>query len=141
MTNFNSLYNEAITVSNAAEAFADPVDFESTNIFVKNVQKVQKKLIEYIVSSVEENVIQAASSKYIDIFKFKGSELFEDYNIPFMMFGTPFMLFEEAERREQLDKYGFQGCFDELGKRLSPFYLKHSWDRATNDHIITLFWK
>lgn len=138
MANFNSLYNEAVTVSNAAEAFADLVEFESTKIFVENVQKVQKNLIEHIISTVEENVIQAATSgfKYVDIFKFKGSELFEDYNVLFMLFGGA-----EAERREQLGQYGFQGCFEELMKRVSPFYIKHSWDRATNDNILTLFWE
>lgn len=138
MTDFKSLYHEAVTVSNAAEAFADLVEFETTKLFVENVQKTQKKLVDHILTDVEDKVISAAAAglKYADVFEFKGNELFEEYNILFMIFGGA-----EQERREQLGQYGFAGCFEELLRRVAPFYLKHTWNRETNNNTLTLFWE
>ena len=138
MANIQSLYTEAVTVSNAAEAFASLVDFDSTKIFVEEVQKAQKSLVEHILSLAEAEVISAAAAglKYATIFEFKGSDLHEDFNILFMLFGGV-----EQERRDQLAQFGFGGCYEELMNRVAPFYVKHSWDRATNNNSITLFWE
>lgn len=133
-----SLYNEAVEVSNAAEAFDHLVDFDTTVEFVENIQKAQRDLIVKISSLMEPAVIAAAASgaKFADIFSFKGGDLHEGYNILFMLFGGV-----EQERRDQLEQYGFHGCFNDLVQSLFPFYIKHSWDRATNDNIISVFWE
>lgn len=138
MINFQKLYDEAVVVSNAAEAFEDLVEFETTQKFVENVMIAQNNLIVHVLSKAENHVISAAAAgmKHADIFEFKGSELFEDFNILFMLFGGA-----EADRREQLGQYGFVGCFDAMMKCVSPFYLKHTWDRATNSNTLTLFWE
>jgi hypothetical protein len=138
MTNFKTLYAEAVGVSNAAEAFASLVDFDSTKIFVEEVQKAQKSLVEHNLSHAESEVISAAAAglKYASIFEFKGSDLHEDFNILFMLFGGA-----EQERRDHLEQFGFHGVYEELMNRVAPFYIKHSWDRATNNNTITLFWE
>jgi hypothetical protein len=138
MANFRELYAEAVCVSNAAESFASLVDFESTQLFVEKVQKAQESLVEHILSSAEAEVISAAAAgmKYATIFDFKGSDLHEEFNILFMLFGGA-----EQERRDQLAQFGFSGCYEELAHRVAPFYIKHSWDRATNNNSITLFWE
>jgi len=138
MTNFKTLYAEAVGVSNAAEAFASLVDFDSTKIFVEEVQKAQEALVEHILSHAEAEVISAAAAglKYATIFEFKGSDLHEDFNILFMLFGGV-----EQERRDHLEQFGFHGVYEELMNRVAPFYIKHSWDRATNGNSITLYWE
>ena len=138
MTNFKTLYAEAVGVSNAAEAFASLVDFDSTKLFVEEVQKAQDSLIEHILSYAESEVISAAAAglKYATIFEFKGSDLHEDFNILFQLFGGV-----EQDRRDHLEQFGFSGCYETLMKRVAPFYVKHSWDRATNNNTITLFWE
>jgi hypothetical protein len=119
-------------------AFDDLVDFESTSEFVEKIQAAQKELIAHIVSIAEPAVISAAASgaKSADLFTFKGSELFADYNILFMLFGGV-----EQDRREQLAQFGFEGCYQDLLQALSPFYVKHHWERATNNNNITVFWE
>ena len=138
MTNFQSLYIEAVDVSNSADAFAALVDFETTKLFVEEVQKAQESLVEHILSSAEAEVISAAAAglKYATIFEFKGSDLHEDFNILFMLFGGV-----EQDRRDHLEQFGFSGCYEKLMKRVAPFYIKHAWDRATNNNTITLFWE
>ncbi|AGE50085.1 hypothetical protein ATCVCanal1_159L [Acanthocystis turfacea Chlorella virus Canal-1] len=138
MTNFSELYTEAVEVSNAADSFASLVEFETTKLFVEEVQKAQASLVEHILSCAETEVIAAAAAglKYATVFEFKGSDLHEDFNILFQLFGGA-----EQERRDQLAQFGFSGCYEELMKRVSPFYVKHSWDRATNNNSITLFWE
>jgi len=138
MINFKTLYAEAVGVSNAAEAFASLVDFDSTKLFVEEVQKAQESLVEHILSHAEAEVISAAAAglKYATIFEFKGSDLHEDFNILFMLFGGV-----EQDRRDHLSQFGFSGCYEELMNRAAPFYVKHSWDRATNNNTITLFWE
>ncbi|AGE58016.1 hypothetical protein PBCVNW6652_472L [Paramecium bursaria Chlorella virus NW665.2] len=133
-----ALYNEAVVVSNAAEAFDHLVEFDTTVEFVENIQNAQRDLIVKISSLMEPAVIAAAASgaKFADIFTFKGGDLHEGYNILFMMFGGV-----EQERRDQLEQYGFHGCFNDLVQALAPFYVKHSWDRATNDNTISVFWE
>jgi hypothetical protein len=134
----DALYSEAVEVSNAAEAFDDLVDFESTTEFVEKIQVAQKELIAHIASLVEPEVISAAASgsKHADVFTFKGAELFGGYNILFMLFGGV-----EQDRREQLAQFGFQGCYPDMLHALRPFYVKHSWERSTNDNTITVFWE
>ena len=134
----SALYNEAVAVSNAAEVFDHLVEFDTTNEFVENIQKVQRALIAHVSSLMEPAVISAAASgaKYADVFTFKGGDLYEGYNILFMLFGGV-----EQERRDQLAQYGFQGCYNDLVQALAPFYVKHTWERATNDNIITVFWE
>ncbi|AGE49066.1 hypothetical protein ATCVBr0604L_160L [Acanthocystis turfacea Chlorella virus Br0604L] len=138
MTNFRALYTEAVEVSNAAESFASLVDFETTKVFVEEVQKAQESLVEHILSCAEAEIISAAAAglKYATVFEFKGSDLHEDFNILFMLFGGV-----DQERRDQLAQFGFSGCYEDLMKRVEPFYIKHSWDRATNNNSITLFWE
>ncbi|AGE55558.1 hypothetical protein ATCVMN08101_178L [Acanthocystis turfacea Chlorella virus MN0810.1] len=138
MANFPSLYTEAVTVSNAAEAFSSLVEFDSTKLFVEKAQKAQESLVEHIVSLAEAEVISAAAAglKYATIFDFKGSDLHEDFNILFLLFGGV-----EQERREQLGQFGFSGAYEELMKLVAPFYVKHHWDRATNGNSIILFWE
>ncbi|AGE53436.1 hypothetical protein ATCVGM07011_163L [Acanthocystis turfacea Chlorella virus GM0701.1] len=138
MTNFRALYTEAVEVSNAAESFASLVDFETTKVFVEEVQKAQESLVEHILSCAEAEIISAAAAglKYATVFEFKGSDLHEDFNILFMLFGGV-----DQDRRDQLAQFGFSGCYEDLMKRVEPFYIKHSWDRATNNNSITLFWE
>jgi hypothetical protein len=138
MSTLSALYAEAVQVSAAAAAFEDLVEFESTSLFVEKIQAVQKELIAHIVSLVEPAVISAAASgaKHVDVFTFKGAELFGGYNILFNLFGGI-----EQDRREQLGQFGFQGCYSDLLQALQPFYVKHSWERATNNNTITVFWE
>jgi hypothetical protein len=138
MTDFQALYREAVDVSNAAEAFEDLVDFETTTMFVEKIQAAQKKFVEHVCSAVEEKVISAAASgaKHTEIFTFQGADLFEGFNILFMLFGGV-----EQERRDQLAQFGFKGCFEELMQTVSPFYLKHTWLRSMNENMITLHWE
>ena len=133
-----ALYTEAVEVSAAAVAFEDLVDFESTSEFVEKIQAAQKELIAHIVSIAEPAVISAAASgaKHADLFTFKGNELFADYNVLFMLFGGV-----EQDRREQLGQFGFYGCYEDLLQALSPFYVKHHWERATNKNSISVFWE
>jgi hypothetical protein len=137
-SNIQALYAEAVEVSNAAEAFDDLVDFDTTSEFVHKIQATQKELIAHIVSLMEPAVLSAAASgaKHADVYTFKGSALFGEYNILFMLFGGV-----EQDRREQLAQFGFQGCYDTLMHTLLPFYIKHTWDRSTNDNIISVFWE
>ena len=133
-----ALYNEAVEVSNAAEVFDHLVEFDTTSEFVENIQKVQRALIAHVSSLMEHAVIAAAASgaKQADVFTFKGADLFEGYNVLFMLFGGV-----EHERREQLAQYGFSGCYNDLVQAIAPFYVKHTWCRATNDNIISVFWE
>jgi hypothetical protein len=133
-----TLYNEAVEVSNAAEVFDHLAEFDTTSEFVENIQEVQRSLIAHVSSLMEHVVIAAAASgaKQADVFTFKGADLFEGYNVLFMLFGGV-----EHERREQLAQYGFQGCYNDLVQALIPFYVKHTWERATNDNVISVFWE
>jgi hypothetical protein len=135
---FQALYAEAVEVSAAAEAFEDLVEFESTSLFVEKIQSVQKELIAHIASLVEPAVISAAASgaKHVDVFTFKGAELFGGYNILFNLFGGI-----EHDRREQLAQFGFYGCYEDLLQALQPFYVKHSWDRSNNVNTIAVHWE
>ncbi|AGE56303.1 hypothetical protein PBCVNEJV1_457R [Paramecium bursaria Chlorella virus NE-JV-1] len=132
------LYNEAIEVSNAAEVFDHLVDFDTTTKFVEDIQVAQKKLISHVLELVETTVISeaASGSKSATIFRFLGADLFEGFNILFMLFGGV-----EQERRDQLAQYGFCGCYEDLVKSLSPFYVRHSWNRATNENTISIYWE
>jgi hypothetical protein len=133
-----ALYNEAVEVSNAAEVFDHLVEFDTTSEFVENIQGVQRSLIAHVSSLMEHAVIAAAASgaKQADVFTFKGADLFEGYNVLFMLFGGV-----EHERREQLAQYGFSGCYNDLVQAIAPFYVKHTWCRASNDNVISVFWE
>jgi hypothetical protein len=133
-----ALYAEAVEVSQAAQAFEDLVEFDSTVEFVEKIQIAQKNLIAHILSLTEPAVISAATSgsKYATVYEFGGNDLFEGFSTLFMLFGGI-----DQERRDQLGQYGFDGCYSALTYALSPFYVKHSWDRASHTNSITLFWE
>lgn len=137
-TNMFNLYTEAVEVSNAAEAFEDLREFEETTLFVEKITKAQNMLIDHIMKESEKIVIEAAASgaKSTVVYTFKGADIFEGFSILFMMLGGV-----EYEQKVRLDNYGFQPALKQLTDAVSPFSLRHTWDRASNTNSIVLIWE
>ena len=132
------LYAEAVEISNAAEAFEDLREFEETSLFVEKITKAQVLLVEHIMKESENIVIEAAVSgaKSAVVYTFRGADVFEGFSILFMMLGGV-----EYEQKVRLDNYGFQPALKQLTDAVSPFSLRHSWDRASNTNSIVLIWE
>lgn len=47
----------------------------------------------------------------------------------------------EYEQKVRLDNYGFQPALKQLTDAVSPFAMRHSWDRSTNTNSIVLIWE
>lgn len=137
-TNMFNLYAEAVEVSNAAEAFEDLREFEETTLFVEKITKAQVMLVDHILEAAEKIVIEAAASgaKSSVVYKFRGADVFEGFSILFMMLGGV-----EYEQKVRLDNYGFQPALKQLTDAVSPFSLRHTWDRASNENSIILIWE
>jgi hypothetical protein len=137
-TNMFNLYAEAVEVSNAAEAFEDLREFEETTLFVEKITKAQALLVEHIMEASEKIVIEAAASgaKSAVVYTFRGADVFEGFSILFMLLGGV-----EYEQKVRLDNYGFQPALKQLADAVSPFAMRHSWDRASNENSITLIWE
>ena len=137
-TNLFALYAEAVEVSNAAEAFEDLREFEETTLFVEKITKAQALLVEHIMEASEKIVIEAAASgaKSAVVYTFRGADVFEGFSILFMLLGGV-----EYEQKVRLDNYGFQPALKQLTDAVSPFSLRHSWDRSTNTNSIVLIWE
>ena len=137
-TNFFALYTEAVEVSNAAEAFEDLREFEETTLFVEKITKAQVMLVDHILEAAEKIVIEAAASgaKSSVVYTFRGADVFEGFSILFMMLGGV-----EYEQKVRLDNYGFQPALKQLTNAVSPFSLRHTWDRASNENSIILIWE
>lgn len=137
-TNLFALYAEAVEVSNAAEAFEDLREFEETTLFVEKITKAQVMLVDHIIEAAEKIVIEAAASgaKSTVVYTFKGADVFEGYSILFMMLGGV-----EYEQKVRLDNYGFVPALKKLTEAVHPFYLRHTWDRASNENSIVLIWE
>ena len=136
--NMFTLYAEAVEVSNAAEAFEDLREFEETTLFVEKITKAQNMLIDHIVKESEKIVIEAAASgaKSAVVYTFRGADVFEGFSILFMMLGGV-----EYEQKVRLDNYGFQPALKQLTEAVSPFAIRHTWDRASNENSIVLIWE
>ena len=136
--NMFNLYTEAVEVSNAAEAFEDLREFEETTLFVEKITKAQVMLVDHILEAAEKIVIEAAASgaKSSVVYTFRGADVFEGFSILFMMLGGV-----EYEQKVRLDNYGFQPALKQLTDAVSPFSLRHTWDRASNTNSITLIWE
>ena len=137
-TNLFALYAEAVEVSNAAEAFEDLREFEETTLFVEKITKAQALLVEHIMEASEKIVIEAAASgaKSAVVYTFRGADVFEGFSTLFMMLGGV-----EYEQKVRLDNYGFQPALKQLTDAVSPFSLRHTWDRSTNTNSIVLIWE
>ena len=137
-TNLFALYAEAVEVSNAAEAFDDLREFEETTLFVEKITKAQALLVEHIMEASEKIVIEAAASgaKSAVVYTFRGADVFEGFSTLFMMLGGV-----EYEQKVRLDNYGFQPALKQLTDAVSPFSLRHTWDRSTNTNSIVLIWE
>lgn len=137
-TNIQALYAEAVEVSNAADAFETEREFDETVIFVEKISKVQELFVEHVVGLSEKIVIEAAASgsKHAVIYTFRGADVFEGFNILFMLLGGP-----EYEQRSRLENFGFTPLFDRLQSVFSPFVLRRSWERSTNENSLILHWK
>lgn len=137
-SNMRALYAEAVEISNAAEAFEDLREFEETSLFVENITKAQVMLVDHILEIAEKIVIEAAASgaKSSVVYKFRGADVFEGFSILFMMLGG-----NEYEQKVRLDNYGFEPALKKLTEAISPFSLRHTWDRASNINSITLIWE
>lgn len=137
-TNMFKLYTEAVEVSNAAEAFEDLREFEETTLFVEKITKAQVMLVDHILEASEKIVIEAAASgaKSAVVYTFRGADVFEGFSILFMMLGGV-----EYEQKVRLDNYGFQPALKKLTDAVSPFSLRHTWDRASNENSIILHWE
>ena len=131
-TNLFALYAEAVEISNAAEAF------EETTLFVEKITKAQALLVEHIMEASEKIVIEAAASgaKSAVVYTFRGADVFEGFSTLFMMLGGV-----EYEQKVRLDNYGFQPALKQLTDAVSPFSLRHTWDRSTNTNSIVLIWE
>lgn len=136
--NMSALYAEAVEVSNAAEAFEDLREFDETVLFVEKITKAQNMLIEHILEAAEKIVIEAAASasKSAVVYTFRGADVFEGFSILFMMLGGV-----EYEQKVRLDNYGFEPAMKKLTAAVSPFSLRHSWERASNENSIILHWE
>lgn len=136
--NIFNLYAEAVEISNAAEAFEDLREFDETTLFVEKITKAQVMLVDHILEAAEKIVIEAAASgaKSSVVYKFRGADVFEGFSILFMMLGGV-----EYEQKVRLDNYGFQPALKQLTDAVSPFSLRHTWDRASNTNSITLIWE
>lgn len=136
--NMSALYAEAVQVSNAAEAFEDLREFEETTTFVEKITKAQLMLVDHITEAVEKIVIEAAASgaKSAIVYTFLGADVFEGFSILFMMLGGV-----EYEQKVRLDNYGFEPALKKLTASVSPFSLRHTWDRASNTNYIILHWE
>ena len=136
--NMFNLYTEAVEVSNAAEAFEDLREFEETTLFVEKITKAQVMLVDHILEAAEKIVIEAAASgaKSTVVYTFKGADVFEGFSILFMMLGGV-----EYEQKVRLDNYGFQPALKQLTEAVSPFAMRHNWDRASNENSIVLIWE
>ena len=136
--NMFTLYAEAVEVSNAAEAFEDLREFEETTLFVEKITKAQNMLIDHIVKESEKIVIEAAASgaKSAVVYTFRGADVFEGFSILFMMLGGV-----EYEQKVRLDNYGFQPALKQLTEAVSPFAIRHTWERASNENSIVLIWE
>ena len=137
-TKMFNLYTEAVEVSNAAEAFEDLREFEETTLFVEKITKAQVMLVDHILEASEKIVIEAAASgaKSTVVYTFRGADVFEGFSILFMMLGGV-----EYEQKVRLDNYGFQPALKKLTDAVSPFSLRHTWDRASNENSIILHWE
>lgn len=136
--NMFNLYTEAVEVSNAAEAFEDLREFEETTMFVEKITKAQVMLVDHILEAAEKIVIEAAASgaKSSVVYKFRGADVFEGFSILFMMLGGV-----EYEQKVRLDNYGFEPALKKLTDAVSPFSMRHTWDRASNENSIILIWE
>jgi len=136
--NLFALYTEAVEVSNAAEAFEDLREFEETTLFVEKITKAQNMLIDHIAKESEKIVIEAAASgaKSAVVYTFRGADVFEGFSILFMMLGGV-----EYEQKVRLDNYGFEPALKKLTAAVSPFSIRHTWDRASNENSIILIWE
>ena len=137
-TDLFALYAEAVEISNAAEAFEDLREFEETTLFVEKITKAQNMLIEHILEAAEKIVIEAAASgaKSSVVYTFRGADIFEGFSILFMMLGGV-----EYEQKVRLENYGFEPALKKLTDAVSPFTMRHTWDRASNTNSITLIWE
>jgi hypothetical protein len=131
------LYTEAVTVSNAARSFDDLVEFDEMTDFVSRVTAAQDHLFETILSSVNDVVISAAAGgcKSAELLKFRGSDLFDDFSILFMLLGGA-----DHERCSQLHHYGFSPLILKLKTHLYPFAVEHTWDKANHYNYVNLHW-
>ena len=136
--NMFSLYAEAVEVSNAREAFEDLREFEETTLFVEKITKAQTMLIDHILKAAEKIVIEAAASgaKSSVVYTFRGTEIFEGFSILFMILGGV-----EYEQKVRLENYGFEPALKKLTDAVSPFTMRHNWDRASNENSIVLIWE
>ena len=136
--NMFNLYAEAVEVSNAAEAFEDLREFDETTLFVEKITKSQVMLIDHILEAAEKIIIEAAASgaKSAVVYTFRGADVFEGFSILFMMLGGV-----EYDQKVRLDNYGFEPALKKLTDAVSPFALRHNWDRSTNTNSITLIWE
>lgn len=137
-SNMFALYTEAVEVSNAASAFESFREFEETSLFVEKITKAQNMLIDHILEVAEKIVIEAAASgaKSSVVYTFRGADVFEGFSILFMMLGGV-----EYEQKVRLDNYGFEPALKKLTDAVSPFSLRHTWERSTNENSIVLIWE
>ena len=95
-------------------------------------------MIEHILEAAEKIVIEAAASgaKSSVVYTFRGADIFEGFSILFMMLGGV-----EYEQKVRLENYGFEPALKKLTDAVSPFTMRHTWDRASNTNSITLIWE
>jgi hypothetical protein len=47
----------------------------------------------------------------------------------------------EYEQKVRLDNYGFEPALKKLTDAVSPFALRHTWERSTNENSIVMIWE
>ncbi len=132
-----ALFDEARTVSSAAEQFKFESEFERTHLFVEQTKAAQLKMLTTIFESFEKTVLSAAAGGYTDatILEFKGGDTFEDLSILFLLLGG-----HDPERRQDLEIHGFVPFLKTLKDAVAPFTLVHEWDRETNANRLIVKW-
>lgn len=138
LINIQSLYAEAVEVSNAADAFETEREFDETTKFVGEISEVQESFVQHMVGLAEKLVIEAAASgaKHAVIYTFRGADVFEGFNVLFMLLGGP-----DYEQRTRLENFGFVPMFDRLHAVFAPFLLRRTWERSTNENSLILHWE
>ena len=133
-----SLYNEAVEVSNAADAFESIREFDETTLFVEKITVAQELFINHVIETAEKIVIEAAASgsKHAVVYTFRGSDVFEGFSTLFMLLGGV-----EYDQKVRLEQYGFEPALQKLTEKMRPFTLRHSWERSSNENFIVLHWE
>lgn len=138
-TNLAELFAKARELTELSVAAADRDERAIAEAMAKRLRAESTKLLDTLLGRVPTAILDAAANgkRVATLLEFSGGDLFEEFCYLYMVKGP-----HTQEGRAEMKRAGVEPLLDTLRRTLHPagFTVWHSWQRATNQNLVTVSW-